>query len=745
MEIKDISMVSLLTNELVHHYLDKDKYPNLTSYFLRLLSSKQLSNFSQDETNSFFSMEKDQTLDTRCRLSLLFKRLKALRPAGFRERILYIICELRQDNSIAIPTKQLESLPSLASSFFETELNVIDYARDLIFTFQGIESRNFSYSEHEAAFMINSIVPASLFDLSSRLIELGWLFKKIQNFISKSINSMNSVILQSLAYKLQRNLTSYFKFTSILHNTNENNPNYVKKIWLNYQEEITSLQWMAIVCDGVEGLKGGEIVSALYNYWRNGSQLIQSLIRPLLEEVGLPLLHMIKSWMIEGELIDTFHEFFIIQDYSITRKRTWKDMFKVNSEMVPCFFSEELTKKILLTGKSLYFLRKECKEEEWSESVAEISSIVGIEQAGFHWITRVSLSTNEKLINVLFGKYRLQEHVVMVKKYLLMNQGDFHHAFMEGIYTTLDLPAAKIYKHSLVNILEAAIKSSNCQFHDYEFISRLKVVLEDIKGKQSGWEIFSLEYSVEAPLSTFFSEEISLKYRKVFNFLWKVKRIHFLINSLENMKELVKIQDQRRVYIKLRKTFFISNQISHFINTFSNYLMVDSIEGLWEKFYLKLSNARDLDELVDLHSKFIDDVMESCFISVDGVFNQILKILDICLKFYYSKEMFVMTVKEEYKRMMKPVKDDDEEVDFMRISSQSFDDIERISDLFPEEIIKFKEVLEQNDSISHKNLGVVLDFNEFYLQESLVRGGYSEFFEGYREVMQGLNKLARKY
>ena len=149
MEIKDISMVSLLTNELVHHYLDKDKYPNLTSYFLRLLSSKQLSNFSQDETNSFFSMEKDQTLDTRCRLSLLFKRLKALRPAGFRERILYIICELRQDNSIAIPTKQLESLPSLASSFFETELNVIDYARDLIFTFQGIESRNFSNSSRD--------------------------------------------------------------------------------------------------------------------------------------------------------------------------------------------------------------------------------------------------------------------------------------------------------------------------------------------------------------------------------------------------------------------------------------------------------------------------------------------------------------------------------------------------------------------------------------------------------------------
>ena len=68
--------------------------------------------------------------------------------------------------------------------------------------------------------------------------------------------------------------------------------------------------------------------------------------------------------MVEGELFDTFHEFFIFSDYSVNKKMLWSVMFHVNPEMVPCFFSTKLTQKIFLTGKTLYFLRKECSEED---------------------------------------------------------------------------------------------------------------------------------------------------------------------------------------------------------------------------------------------------------------------------------------------------------------------------------------------------------------------------------------------
>ena len=67
-----------------------------------------------------------------------------------------------------------------------------------------------------------------------------------------------------------------------------------------------------------------------------------------------------------------------------------------------------------------------------------------------------------------------------------MAQGDFHHALIEGIYSTLNLSATKIYKHSLISILETALKSSNCQYHEAEFTSRIKIILEDPKNKENG-------------------------------------------------------------------------------------------------------------------------------------------------------------------------------------------------------------------------------------------------------------------
>lgn len=42
-----------------------------------------------------------------------------------------------------------------------------------------------------------------------------------------------------------------------------------------------------------------------------------------------------------------------------------------------------------------------------------------------------------------------------------------------------------------------------------------------------GWEIFTLDYRVSdlAPLATVFTEELMSSYKKIFTFLWRLKRI----------------------------------------------------------------------------------------------------------------------------------------------------------------------------------------------------------------------------
>ena len=66
------------------------------------------------------------------------------------------------------------------------------------------------------------------------------------------------------------------------------------------------MKWIAIIIDSIKGLKGGAICSTINSYALNGSPGIKEFISKLLKEASAPLLAMIKTWMIEGELDDNF-------------------------------------------------------------------------------------------------------------------------------------------------------------------------------------------------------------------------------------------------------------------------------------------------------------------------------------------------------------------------------------------------------------------------------------------------------
>ena len=45
-------------------------------------------------------------------------------------------------------------------------------------------------------------------------------------------------------------------------------------------------------------------------------------------------------------------------------------------------------------------------------------------------------------------------------------------------------------------------------------------------GGERGWDVFSLEYTAAMPLSTIFTPAVMEKYLRIFNFLWRLKRVH---------------------------------------------------------------------------------------------------------------------------------------------------------------------------------------------------------------------------
>jgi gamma-tubulin complex component 3 len=128
-------------------------------------------------------------------------------------------------------------------------------------------------------------------------------------------------------------------------------------------------------------------------------------------------------------------------------------------------------------------------------------------------------------------------------------------------------------------------------------------LLESSPGDK-GWEIFMLDYRVHdlAPLATVFTEDLMKNYQKIFNFLWRLKRIeHQLANSWRTYKEHIhKFEKIRGMKHAFHQCNLSHHEMLHFVSTIHNYIMVEVLESAWKLFFDDLKTVKDLDELIEV-------------------------------------------------------------------------------------------------------------------------------------------------
>jgi gamma-tubulin complex component 3 len=80
-------------------------------------------------------------------------------------------------------------------------------------------------------------------------------------------------------------------------------------------------------------------------------------------------------------------------------------------------------------------------------------------------------------------------------------------------------------------LVETAIRGSNAQYRKPEYLQCLDVKMLQAATGDDGWQIFSLEYKVGPPLNTILTPKIMNDYLRIFNFLWRVKRIDYILST----------------------------------------------------------------------------------------------------------------------------------------------------------------------------------------------------------------------
>ena len=180
---------------------------------------------------------------------------------------------------------------------------------------------------------------------------------------------------------------------------------------------------------------------------------------------------------------------------------------------------------------------------------------------------------------------------------------------MENLQTELSHPASKLFKYTLFSILDTAKQSTSAQNHNPEYLEKVTIKLLQPAPGQIGWDIFSLNYIMEIPLTTIFDAEINFKYLKIFNFLWKIKSLEFWLNEIWIMHKKFSqdnISEQYRGIIT--KCNIIRHQMLFFIQNLFSYLMLEVIETELNIFIKNIKEVDSMDDIIQKHHEFVDNI-----------------------------------------------------------------------------------------------------------------------------------------
>ncbi|KAF5737356.1 putative gamma-tubulin complex component [Tripterygium wilfordii] len=583
------------------------------------------------------------------------------------------------NNGVLLLAKDPENLRDMAFTEYvnlvkeENEVSEEVLVRDVLYACQGIDGKYVKFDANVDGYaLLDSIkVPRATRIMVRKLCELGWLFRKVKGYISASMDGFPAedvgTVGQAFCAALQDELSDYYKLLAVLEAQSMNpiplvseaasSANYLslRRLSVWFAEPMVKMRLMAILVDKCRVLRGGAMAGAIHLHAQHGDPLVHEFMRRLLRQVCSPLFEMVRRWVLEGELEDIFAEFFVVSE-PVKAESLWREGYQLHAGMLPSFISQSLAQHILRTGKSINFLRVCCDDHGWADAATDAAAAAGTTtrrgSLGYgetdaleSLVAEAAKRIDRHLLDVMYNRYKFKEHCLAIKRYLLLGQGDFVLYLMDIVGPDLSEPANTISSFKIAGLLETAIRSSNAQYDDPDILDRLRVKMMPHGTGDRGWDVFSLEYDARVPLDTVFTESVMARYLRIFNFLWKLRRVeHALIGAWKTMKpncitshSFTKLQQAVKLQLlsTLRRCQVLWNDMNHFVTNLQYYIMFEVLEVSWSNFSNEMEVARDLDDLLAAHEKYLHSIVEKSLLGERSrtLYKSLFVLFDLILRF----------------------------------------------------------------------------------------------------------------
>ncbi|XP_041021259.1 gamma-tubulin complex component 4 homolog isoform X2 [Juglans microcarpa x Juglans regia] len=272
-------------------------------------------------------------------------------------------------------------------------------------------------------------------------------------------------------------------------------------------------------------------------------------------------------------------------------------------------------------------------------------------------------------------------HLKALKDYFLLAKGDFFQCFLEESRQLMRLPPRQSTAEAdlMVPFQLASLKTIS---EEDKYFSRVSLRMPSfgftvksspvdvLKTKDyadgnsssalsnasseislDGWDGIALEYSVDWPLELFFTQEVLSKYRRVFQYLLRLKRTQMELEKSwasvmhqdhtdfakhRNDRVNCPVAQQRRQ--RFRPMWRVREHMAFLIRNLQFYIQVDVIESQWNVLQAHIQDSHDFTELVAFHQEYLSALISQSFLDIGSVSRILDGIMKLCLQFCWNIE-----------------------------------------------------------------------------------------------------------
>ncbi|KAK0635875.1 Spc98 family-domain-containing protein [Bombardia bombarda] len=530
--------------------------------------------------------------------------------------------------------------PPLTNHPAEVEPTEMALLRDLPFTLQGLSSTTMPFAA-ETKLKLPPTLPPPIISLLHTLAEPSLLYRGLGTFVSSPAKGL---LGQSLRAAINNELRSYLTLVATLEgqirralsSLDESAPRggigkagvTLKRCVVWTREATMGLRLMSLIAEESNNKRGGQLISLIHGFSSShGDPVVAAFAERLLADVTRPFYDILRRWIYDGELSDPHLEFFVKEqspkndeDQKETKAKgqasVWNSKYEVVDAMVPSIITADFAQKVFLIGKSLNFIRHSCGDSQWVEAYSKTSSKelkYGDTATLETWIDEAYKTTMQRLMGLMNTRFHLFDHLQALKSYILLGQGDFIALLMESLAANLDRPAGAQYRHTLTAQLEHAIRGSNAQYDSDEVLRRLDARMLQLSHGDIGWDCFTLEYKIDAPVDVVVTEWGNRQYLKVFNFLWRIKRVEFALAStwrkcMTGSRGVLQTTEGH-VLQTWKSTRGVLAEMIHFVGQLQYYILFEVIESSWTELQKNIRKEDcTLDDLIQAHTRYLTSI-----------------------------------------------------------------------------------------------------------------------------------------